>query len=183
MFDRTYQIKGTHATYWKRLCKTTSDKVGPNEGGQFKIFERYIDAYMVAPILGCLYNRKGNRDLPDSEDVAAMQANILINNQKKLLFIYRLIMLTERATELTDEQRIDRAFRTDSDDAAVKENMQIFNDYFLGGLEILYDIFVTNCITDDDYVNKIYSFVESFNIENIEDLSLDSIDGFDNLFA
>ena len=162
MFDRTYQIKGTHATYWKSLCKTTTDKIGPNEGGQFKIFERYIDAYMVAPLLGCLYNRKGRKDLPDSEDTAAMQANILIFNQKKLQFIYRVIMLTDNSSEITDEQRIDRAFRTDSDEEAVKYNMQTFNDYFLGGLEILHEVFVENCITDEDYLNKIYSYVDSF---------------------
>lgn len=176
MFDRTFQIKGTHATYWKRLCKTTTDKVGPNEGAQFKIFERYIDAYMVAPILGCLYNRKGSKDLPDSEDVAAMQANILINNQKKLLYIYRLIMLTEKSSDLTEEQRIDRAFKTDSDEEIVKSNMQIFHDYFLGGLEILYDVFVNNCITDDDYINKIYEFVDRFKLESIDDDMLVSLD-------
>lgn len=178
MFDRTYQIKGTHATYWKRLCKTTTDRIGPNEGGQFKIFERYIDAYMVAPLLGCLYNRRGNKELPDSEDTAAMQANILINNQKKLLFIYRVIMLTDKSTDLTDEQRIDRAFRTDSDEEAVKANMQIFNEYFLGGLEILYDVFVNNCINDDDYIDKVFSYVDRFKNEMFPDdinMNLDQI--------
>lgn len=176
MFDRDYQIRGMHATYWKTLCKTPTDKVGVNPGGQFKIFERYVDAYMVAPLLGCLYGKKGSKDLPDSDDDAGMLAAVLIANQQRLTYIYRIIMLTDKSTGLSEDERIDRAFRDDTNDEAVKNNMQLFNDYFLGGLELLYDAFVLNCTTDDDYINKIYEYVSAFKKDqNIDYVKTDNL--------
>lgn len=169
MFDRDFQVRGMHATYWKALCKTPKDKAGVNPGGQFKIFERYVDAYMVAPLLGCLYGKKGSTDLPDSDDDAGMLADVLISNQQKLTYIYRVIMLTDKSTGMNEQERIDRAFRDDTNEEAMKKNMQLYNDYFLGGLELLYDAFVNNCTTDDDYINKIYEYVLAFkNDQNIE---------------
>ena len=50
--------------------------------------------------------------------------------------------------------------------------MKTFHEYFFGGLEILYDEFVQSCTTDDDYITRIYTFVEDFwkeqDIDNIE---------------
>ena len=40
--------------------------------------------------------------------------------------------------------------------------MAIFNSYFLGGLEILHEEFVDECIEDDDYLRKMYEFSKSF---------------------
>ena len=174
MFDKDYQIKGMHATYWKTLCKTPTDKAGINTGGQFKIFERYVDAYMVAPLLGCLYGKKGRNDLPDSDDFAGMLAAVLIANQSRLTYIYRVIMLLDKSSELSGQECVDRAFRADTNEEAVKSNMQLFNDYFLGGLELLYDAFVNNCTTDDDYINKIYEYVSAFkNDQNIDSIEND----------
>lgn len=151
-----------HATYWKRLCKNTSEKLGPNDNGEFKIFDRYVDAYMVAPLLGCLYNRKGTKNLPDSEDTAGMQANILIKYQEYLTNIYRTIILTDPSNKYTSEEKIDRAFKGDSDEGILKENMDLFNSYFLGGIEILYETFIQECTTNEDYVDKIFEYVDKY---------------------
>ena len=40
--------------------------------------------------------------------------------------------------------------------------MKIFNSYFLGGLEVLQEMFVDECIDDDSYLSKIHEFVNHF---------------------
>ena len=47
----------------------------------------------------------------------------------------------------------------------IKNNMKIYNSYFLGGLEIMHEQFVEQCITDDDYLKKIFDFVRHFEEE------------------
>jgi hypothetical protein len=170
------QIKGVHATYWKSLCNTPGNVAKGTDTSNFKIFERYVDAYLVAPILGCIYGRKGSNDLPPSDDTAGMQMAVQMTEQKKIMYVYRLIMLMDNDQILTDTQKIDRAFRDDTNEEAMKLNTALYNDYFCGGLEILYDTFVAKCTTDNDYINKIYEYVKMFKeTQNIDDLEIADI--------
>ena len=171
MFDKDFQIRGKHASYWKSLSKTpgNAQDVSPN----FKVFNRYIDVYMLAPIIGLLNNRKGFHDSSDdSKDTAGMLAEVLIKNQSKLKYIYRLIILLDDTSDITTDQKINRAFREENNEESIAEGMKIFNEYFLGGLEVLNEEFVTSCTTDDDFINRIYSFVEEFKNEQ----SIDSLE-------
>lgn len=173
MFDKDMQIKGKHATYWKALSQLPGNAV--NTTNNFKIFENYIYVYMVAPIIGLLNGRKSYVDPNDeSKDTAGMLAEIQIKNSTKLKYIYRLIILCDDSEGLTDEERIDWAFRSDNKPEDVQKGMALFNAYFFGGLEILYEEFVNNCITDDDYIRKMYEFVNNFNEDQkLSDLTLD----------
>jgi hypothetical protein len=174
MFDKDYSVRGKHATYWKELCKTQAD----DENTHFKIFERYVDAYMVAPLLGLLYGRKGHIDPSDKDkENAGMLTEVLSKNQAKLKYIYRLIMLIDSKDTMSHEERINRAFRYDSDNQVTQENMKIFNAYFLGGLEYLYETFVEKCIDTDGYLEAIYNFVEEFKQErDIDTVSIEISD-------
>lgn len=176
MFDKDFQIHGTYATYWKSLAKTPAEKSN-TEGSEtnFKVFERYIDVYMLAPVLGVLYGRTRQIDPQDTnKDTAGMLAEVLIKNQTKLKYVFRLVMLLDAKSELNQNQKIDRAFRDDTNSEAMVKNMSLFNSYFLGGLEILYENFTNNCTTDDDYIDKIFSFVDEFKKEqDIDSLVVD----------
>lgn len=175
MFDMDFQIRGTYATYWKALAKTQADKSASEVSAKFKIFNRYVDAYMLAPIIGLLNNRKGEiNPLDENKDNAGMLAEILIKNQPRLKYIYRLIILLDDTTDISKEERINRAFREDHNKESVAEGMKTFNAYFLGGLEVLYENFVLSCTTNDDYITKIYEFVDEFkNEQDIESLEID----------
>lgn len=174
MFDKDYSIRGKHATYWKELCKTQAD----NENTHFKIFNYYIDAYMMAPLIGLLYGRKGHINPADeNKDTAGMLTEVLRKNQIKLKYIYRLIMLLDSKDTMSQEERINRAFRYDSNNQITQENMKVYNEYFLGGLEYLYESFVEKCIDDDDYRRMIYEFVNGFKQEmDIDSVSLEMVD-------
>lgn len=172
MFDKDMQIHGKHATYWKALTKLPGNAVETSKN--FKIFENYIYVYMVAPIIGLLYGRKGNYDPQDTtKDTAGMLAEIQIKNAAKLKYIYRLIVLMDDSEGLTNEEKITRAFREDNDESA-DAGMALYTAYFLGGLEVLYETFVMNCVTDDDFIRKMFDFVSEFKEEqSVGELSLD----------
>lgn len=178
MFDKDMQIKGKHATYWKALTLLPGN--AKETSSNFKIFENYIYVYMVAPIIGLINNRKGHIDPNDNnKDTAGMLAEVQIKNLSKLKFIYRLIILMDESENLSQEEKINRAFRYDEENNPedIKRGINTFTEYFLGGLEVLYEEFVEKCITEDDYITRMYEFLEEFKDEqNItsEDLDINS---------
>lgn len=173
MFDKDMQIRGKYATYWKALTQLPGNAVETSKN--FKIFENYIYVYMVAPIIGLLNGRKGQYDpADDSKDTAGMLAEIQIKNASKLKYIYRLITLVDDSEGLSDEEKINRAFREDNNEESVKKGMDLYMAYFFGGLEVLYETFVLGCITEDDYIRKMFDFVSEFKDEqSIDDLTVD----------
>ena len=66
--------------------------------------------------------------------------------------------------------------KTDEDKAMVAENMRIFNEYFLGGVEVLHEQFVKECIDRDQYLLKMYQFTKKFNEEQDGDALKAGID-------
>lgn len=173
MFDKDMQIHGKHAAYWKDLSQTPGNAADSKK--HFKIFENYIYVYMVAPIIGMLYGRKGAYDPnDDTRDTAGMLAEIQIKNASKLKYIYRLIILCDDTLGLSENEKIDLAFREDNNADAVRKGMDLYTSYFFGGLEVLHEEFVDNCITDDDYIRKLFEFVSEFKEEHgIDDGDID----------
>ncbi len=173
MFDKDMQIRGKYATYWKALSQVPGNAI--DTSNNFKIFENYIYVFMVAPIIGLNSKRKGQPDPKDeSKDTAGMLAAVQIKNAAKLKYIYRLIILNDDTLGLSDEEKIDFAFREDGNPEAVEKGMKLYMEYFYGGLDILYETFVQQCTTDDDYTQKMYEFVQDFKQEQgIDALSPD----------
>lgn len=173
MFDKDMQIHGKYATYWKALTQLPGNAVETSKN--FKIFENYIYVYMVAPIIGLLNGKRCGYDPADeSKDTAGMLAGIQIKNSAKLKYIYRLIILSDDSMGMSEEEKINLAFREDNNDDSVKRGMELYTSYFFGGLEILYNEFVQECITDDDYIRKMFDFVSEFKEEqSIDNLTID----------
>jgi hypothetical protein len=164
MFEHDYALVGKHATYTKFLAK---ERIEGNEKERPSIFNRYIDVYMNAATLGFLYGRKGTRD-SDSNDRARIYADAFATERLRCDYIYRLIMLLDETPEYTIENKVDRAFRDDAKSNEVEKNianMELFNSYVLGGIEVLYETFAENCTTKEDYINKIYEVVTDFKDE------------------
>lgn len=177
MFDREITIRGRFATYMKALCQLPPNASDADKKAfsNYKIFDTYINAYMIAPVIGMLNGKKSYLDPADEDkNNVGMLEGVLIKNASKLKYVYRLIVLTDDSEGLTDEEKINRAFREDNNDESVKKGMELYTAYFFGGLEVLYETFVMNCITDDDYIAKMFEFVNEFKEEqSIDDLTLD----------
>lgn len=165
MFDKDFKITGKHANYWKKLCELRSNVPDREEHNNFKIFNAYIDAYVVCPLIGYQYNRKGVID-NSVEGNAGMLAEVFGSRRRELKYVYQIIMLLDEDSEPDQDKRLYRAFKfsaeTQEDKELIDRNMKIFNSYFLGGLEILYEEFVEQCTDDDDYLKKMYNYVKRF---------------------
>ena len=95
-----------------------------------------------------------------------MMAEILGKRRNELKFVYQILMLADEESEPDKDKRVYRAFRLSEtlqeDRDMIAENMKVYNSYFLGGLEVLHEIFVDECIDDDAYLLKMNSFVHDF---------------------
>lgn len=169
MFENDYTITGKHATYLKFLAAKNSgpkdnDEASPTSA---KIFERYIDVYMNAAIWGLLYKRTAPRDT-SSDDRARIYADAYANERENCVFLYRMVLLLDKTTQLDPSERVDRAFRYDTQEDKKEEfaaNMELFHSYVRGGIEEMYEQFTGGCSTRDDYMNKVYEIMTAFKQE------------------
>ena len=178
MFDKDFRITGKHANYWKDLCELAGNVPDREQHNNFKIFSAYIDAYVVCPLIGFQYNRKGMIDNSE-EGNAGMLAEVFGKRRQELKYVYQIIMMLDTDSEPDEDKRLYRAFKfaaeTPGDKSLIEENMKIYNAYFLGGLEILHEEFVEQCHDDDDYLKQMYDYVKRFYDEQDGDAIRDGI--------
>lgn len=168
MFDSDYSLTGKHATYLKFLAvKNSQDDDDAESVNSAKLFARYIDVYMNAVVFGLLYNRTAKRDT-ESKSRAQIYAAAFNTERANCVFLYRMVMLLDTTTELTTEERINRAFRDDSNPEKAEEfkkNMELFHDYVRGGIEYMYEQLTDGCTARSDYLDRTYEVVTTFKKE------------------
>ena len=154
MFEKDIIITGTHAKYIKEMKEVAG------------LFARNLDIYMLAPIMGFLNNRKGQKNNEGGEK-STIQAQQLSNVKEDCELVYRLIILLD-GDDIDKDDRLNRAFRYDSDVERKKEfenAMEIYNEYVLGGIEYMHETFVAGCVEVDDYTTKIFEAASDFQDE------------------
>jgi len=156
MFTTDYRVVGKHATYIKFLNEYTKnlDKEAKIAG----IFATAVDVYMVAPLIGVAYGRKAPIDTESKDDIRIF-AEAIVSRQKQLEDIYRLVILYDKSNDLSDDERIDRAFKTDEKGELLDKNLDIFHQYLRGGVEWLFENINENATTTEDYLDKIKDIV------------------------
>lgn len=172
LFENDYTINGEHATWLKFLAKKNArDDNEPDDPQAAKIFERYIDVYMNAAVWGIRYRRRAK--IRPSKDKASIRADAFNRERETCIFLYRLVMLLDDSENLSQTERIDRAFRYDTlPDKAdeLKKNLELFHDYVRGGIDLMYEQFTGGCHTREDYLEKTFNVMTEFKAE------LDGID-------
>lgn len=179
MFNTNFDITGIHANYLKDLCELRGNVADKDQHNNFKIFKAYIDAYILCPLIGYQYSRKGQMGSAADGDVGIL-AEQIIKRSGELKYVYQILMLVDEESEPDEEKRIYRAFnmseKTDEDKAMIGANMKVFNEYFLGGVEVLHEQFVRECVDRDQYLLKMYQFTKKFNEEQDGDALKAGID-------
>lgn len=161
MFDNDYTIYGKHAKFLKFLAKKNSE----SETFGAKIFERYIDVYLNAAIFGLMYSNAVPRD-EDRSNSAHILAAAFLKEHENCVFLFRMAMLLDDSTHLTDEEKINRAFRCDEHSEEFQNNFELFNAYVRGGIEIMYEKFTDGCRTPEDFIDRTYDVITSFQKES-----------------
>ena len=151
MFNTNFDITGIHANYLKDLCELRGNVADKDQHSNFKIFKAYIDAYILCPLIGYQYSRKGKMGSAADGDVGIL-AEQIIKRSQELKYVYQILMLVDEESEPDEEK------------------------YFLGGVEVLYEQFVKECIDRDQYLLKMYQFTKKFNEEQDGDALKAGID-------
>lgn len=148
MFDQNITLHGKHATFAKALVEK-------------RIFSRLLDVYMAAPMLGFVNNRLSDDDKA-SDDDARIFLEQLTKERDKCELLYQLVSLLDEEGNPSVQERIDRAFRiNDSTPNELVENVNRFNGFVRGGIEILYERF-SQCITEFDFVTTMLQITREY---------------------
>lgn len=163
MFDDEYRFRGKHAEMVTKL-KSEFD----NQKNKF--FEHNYDVYMLAPIIGFLYQRKAELDRSSDIDTKIFTKQI-ISQADDFNFNYRLIMLLDKVYEPDLEKRIEKAFRglNNSDDE------ELYESYVRGGIEVLYEKLIEGASKPENYTEKLYDFLEEFDERYNEEIDMESV--------
>ena len=155
MFTGDILIKGKYATYLKFLSQKTEKN--DHKEKVAGVFDRHIDVYMTAAIIGLTYGLRNSEDTSGSE-TAKLFADVVTREQDNLTNIFRIAMIIDNSGNLTPDEKINRAFKVPD----TIEYMKLFNSYVRGGLEWLYEQFTFGTTTRDEYLAKIYEIVDNF---------------------
>ena len=165
MVDKQYRFTGSHAEKVNALTAIF------DEESKAKLFERNLDVYINAPLIGFLFQRKGTKDTSGDISPQNIFPEQMINASDELKYILRLILLLDTENEPDEAQRIDKAFRHFGQD----EDLSLFDQYVLGGVEVLYEKLIVGTGEPIDYINRLYDFVEEFNDRYNDKSSRDEI--------
>ena len=153
MFDKQYRFIGSHAEKVNALTAIF------DADSKAKLFERNLDVYINAPLIGFLYNRKSDKDSIGDISPQNIFPEQMINASEKLKYILRLIILLDKEHEPDETNRIDKAFRH----FGQEEDLALFDKYVLGGVDVLYEKLIENANKPSDYIDHLYDFMEEFN--------------------
>lgn len=173
MFDKEYSFKGKHAEMVSMLTSdftvsSTDDSTLPKK---HRLFDRNLDVYILAPIIGFMYGRKAEIDSGTDIKPTKIFHEQLSVGYDDLVFNYRLIMLLDKNNETDSEKRIEKAFRGNQN----PDDEALYNCYVLGGVEVLYEKLMKGAKTADEYVNQLYDFLEEFSDRYNDDLDMEKV--------
>ena len=154
MFDKQYRFTGTHAEKVNALTAVF------DEAAKAKLFERNLDVYINAPIVGFLHKRKGIKNTDSDIADQNIFPEQMINNSEFLKYLLRLILVLDSDYEPSEEKRMDKAFKHLGEDEG---ELALFDSYVLGGVEVFYEKLIEGASEPTEYVNRMYDFVEEFN--------------------
>lgn len=163
MFDKEYSFKGKHA---EKVIKLTAKFDDKNQ-----LFNRNLDVYIMAPIVGFLYRKKATLDNGETTKIFPQQ---LTGAADDLIFNYRLIMLLDKNHEANLEARIDKAFRFYGSEKA-KADEELYEEYVRGGVDVLYEKLIESSRNTDDYMKNLYDFMEEIDERYNQNIDADHI--------
>lgn len=164
VFDKEYAFKGVHADKVNELTKDFD-----NSGN--RLFVRNLDVYILAPIVGFLYQRMADVDTTPDIKPTKIFGDILMKNADQLMFNFRLIMLLDKKYEPNSEKRIEKAFKGNNS----AEDELRYEQYVRGGVDVLYEKLMEGVNNTNDYVIRLYDFLEEFDERYNQTIDIDTM--------
>ena len=152
-FSNPIRFRGRHAAYAQYLA---TERGKAREGGA-NVFDRIMDVYLAAVIVGLKNNRTAvaNDEVIMASEIfgktaenegkkitsSDINAETVHSEQRLLNYLYRLVMLCENVRGLSDEEKIANAFKSEGNQKKIVDNIELMNQFARGGVEILYQRF------------------------------------------
>ena len=143
-FDKDVTITGKHARYLDEMWTQ-------NQIDEKSYFNRLYELYVLAALVGVYEGRTALNDI--SDDKRTIQPGQIIS-LPQLKEAMKIVLLLDKTKKWTDEEKVNRAFRGPKSDVEYSENMDLFNSYARGGIEILYeDLALRQLDLNDEYTD------------------------------
>lgn len=166
IFSSDLRLHGRHAELIKKYSRdkqaeeqfnlTVKDNMGNTHNTY--IFETMIQAYMVSALIGIISDKKVENDT-QSEPTANILSDTLIKNRSDLERITRFMILSKN-DGISVDLKIRNAF-TLNKNVLLEKEVTAYSRY---GMEII-DSYFNECITQEDIVNQLYSFMKDYSID------------------
>lgn len=160
MFSTDYIFKGKHASIVSKLTLELDSETG------LTIFGKNKEVLVLAPIVGFLYGRMSKKDdsgQVTTESIKRINYQQIVSVADSLNFSYQLIMLLHEKDKIDIKERLDRAFKYVDGSEEKNKCYDIFEQYLLGGVEVLSEKILEDAFLVDEYVNNIYNFLAEYN--------------------
>jgi hypothetical protein len=155
VFDKQYEFMGKHA---EMVLALRSDSSGGTTESHFR---RFMDVYLIAPLVGFLYGRKAELDAESKAEPRSIFAETIISEKERLALNYHLIMLLDGRKEMDINERVGRTFR-ETNEELLSENLALYESYVRGGVEVLYEKLIGTAKTEEEWIGNMIDFVSEF---------------------
>jgi len=117
-------------------------------------FKRLVDLYTIAPIIGLRMKRTADEDHIE-EGRRNIQLEQIMTRLEDLNTIMKMVLLLDETSCLTAEQRVDRTFRNPDTKEQFDANVELFNSYVRGGIEVLHELLVQRALSIEDEYTEV----------------------------
>jgi len=149
MFNSEYIFYGHQAEIVKQLTEQRGDN-------KFRYFQRNIDVFLAAPIVGLLYGKKEEKDKQKDYNTKIFSQQ-MIKEMLNIDYLVTMILLVENTIGIDNDAKIKRAFNFKTMDF---DSLSIFEKYLFGGLKVLEKKLLND---EDEPENLLFDFLEEFN--------------------
>lgn len=145
-FKKEFEFRGKHARMAEELWV-------PNDY-EHTYFKRLIDLYVLAAIVGFRMGRKAEIDY-SPVDPKSIFPEQMIKEKENLDFILQMMLMLDNKSNISDEEKVKKAFRGASNKEEFEQIQEMFNSYVRGGVEELYErLVVRKSDSDDSYYEE-----------------------------
>lgn len=181
MFDNDIYIYGEHADMLKELTAPIDAE------GKVSLFERNVDVYIIAPLIGCLYGERSSIRKIENDKTKRITINFSTVSREKstLEFVYKLVMLLDKKYDFKTkkyifkfeyespvEDRLNSAFRNVGEN---QDDIERFDAYVRGGIDVLHRNLIDQDVRADEIIANLFDFCHEFQENYNEKIDFDNL--------
>ena len=162
LFTKQVRFYGKHGQYVESLVSGADAPSDDEHTAALRkklLFDSYWQIYVVAPLVGYLYERKAERD--GNTGKRSIFAEEVAHHKSQIEFSYELVNILDKESDPDFETRLRQAFQANDDLA--DEGFELFESYVRGGIEVLYENLVEDTGGNEAVLlDKVANFVDDF---------------------